>query len=98
MALGPPPSEIFSSSLRRRVTSSAMARMFFSNRCEVGSMVVRSRLSGASEAGLARSGMGRLRESFYATTTYIQPQLFRYLCYLDQLADRNAPSKKLNSC
>src|SRR5437879_12263041 len=66
MALGPPPSRIFSSSFRTCETRSAMKRMLASKRTDVGSTFEGNRLDVAVdwEASL-RSAMGRGLQTNY---------------------------------
>src|SRR5579862_3087355 len=68
-ALAPPPSQIFSPSLRTCDIRSARKRMLASKRAEVGSIFVRSRFAGDEGLGGAalRSAMGS-GSNFYGIT------------------------------
>src|SRR6202142_1984124 len=70
MALGPPPSRIFSSSLRIWATRSASARMLDSKRSEAGSTLVARTLLMARAVDSVRSGMGNGLLEFWETTYY----------------------------
>src|ERR1700676_2715900 len=71
MALAPPPSRIFSSSLRTWATRSASARMLDSNRRELGSIFVERTLLMESAVESVRSGMRADFEVTCETTYYI---------------------------
>src|ERR1039458_10757705 len=68
MALAPPPSRIFSSSLRTRATSSASARMLDSKRRELGSTLVGRTLLMERAVDSIRSRMRAELETTYYTS------------------------------